>query len=237
MADNYYHLRQERDKDVYNISRESAIRTVLSEFGLDGKYQNYLTLNILSYAKRNKFDWRQLSDIIDASVYENGFRYYHLVDSENHDTFSKMDYIAFNDSPEKFLCRLINRTKVVGISATATIPSPLCNYDLDYLKAKNKDLIFTATDEDKIRLKKYYRKCISNYDKVEIICQPLGVNSNNLHKEIKNDYEHYVNELDGKENEYLKNRLLCFVEAVEFFLKQENANLKSFLYFANTKGK
>ncbi len=237
MADNYYHLRQERDKDVYNISRESAIRTVLSEFGLDGKYQNYLTLNILSYAKRNKFDWRQLSDIIDASVYENGFRYYHLVDSENHDTFSKMDYIAFNDSPEKFLCRLINRTKVVGISATATIPSPLCNYDLDYLKAKNKDLIFTATDEDKIRLKKYYRKCISNYDKVEIICQPLGVNSNNLHKEIKNDYEYYVNELDGKENEYLKNRLLCFVEAVEFFLKQENANLKSFLYFANTKGK
>lgn len=85
IADNYYHLKAERGAEKYNINRESAIRTVLAEFGLDGRYQNYLTLNILSHAKRNNFDWRQLSDIVDASVYENGFRYYHLVDNDNHD--------------------------------------------------------------------------------------------------------------------------------------------------------
>ncbi len=242
IADNYYHLKKEHGKEVYNISRESAIRTVLAEFGIEGRYQNYITINILSSAKRNKFDWRQLSDIVDASVYENGFRYYHIVDNDNHDTLSKMDYVAFNDSPEKFLCRLINRTKVVGISATATLPTPLANYDLKYLKSKCKGLIFELNDIERERLKKYFESYVENYDLVKIESKPLGY-IKNLSPEAKADYEYYANQLiynldnDNGEKDYLKQRLLCFAEAVEFFFEQKNENVKSFLYFANSKGR
>ena len=237
IADNYYHLKKERGKEQYNISRESSIRTVLAEFGIEGRYQNYLTLNILSNAKRNKFDWRQLSDILDASVYENGFRYYHIVDSDNHDTLSKMDYVAFNDSPEKFLCRLINRTKVVGISATATLPTPLSNYDLTYLKCKCKDLIYELDEADEIRLKKYFSSYIEHYDRVIIESKPLGL-IQNLSVDAQKDYEFYASQLSGDsdEKDYLKQRLLCFVEAVEFFFDMKNEDVKSFLYFANSKG-
>lgn len=238
IADNYFHLKKERGKEEYNISSESSIRTVLSEFGIEGRYQNYLTINVLSNAKRNKFDWKQLSDIIDASVYENGFRYYHIVDNDNHDTISKMDYVAFNDSPEKFLSRLLNRTKAVGISATATIPTTLSNYDLNYLKAKCIDLIFEISDVDKIRLKDYFNLYTENYDKVRLESKPLGLNDN-LSSDAQKDFEFYVNQLVGevKEKEYLKQRLLCFVEAVEFFFDKKNEDVKSFLYFANSKGR
>lgn len=237
IADNYYHLKSEKGKEEYNITKESSIRTVLAEFGIEGKYQNYLTINILSNAKRNKFDWRQLSDMLDASVYENGFRYYHIVDNDNHDTMSKMDYVAFNDSPEKFLCRLINRTKVVGISATATLPTPLANYDLNYLKSKCRDLIFEPDDTDKVRLKEYFNSYIENYNRVNIESRPLGF-IQNLSYDARKDYELYSNKLSNEsdEKEYLKQRLLCFVEAVEFFFNMKNEDVRSFLYFANSRG-
>lgn len=237
IADNYYHLKSEKGKEEYNITKESSIRTVLSEFGIEGRYQNYLTLNILSNAKRNKFDWRQLSDTIDASVYENGFRYYHIVDNDNHDTMSKMDYVAFNDSPEKFLCRLINRTKVVGISATATLPTPLANYDLNYLKSKCKNLILEPDDTDNIRLKEYFNSYIENYNRVNIESRPLGF-IQNLSDDARKDYEVYSEKLinGSDKKDYLKQRLLCFVEAVEFFFNIKNEDVRSFLYFANSKG-
>ncbi|MCM1306529.1 MAG: hypothetical protein NC037_05895 [Bacteroides sp.] len=238
IADNYLHLKKERGKEQYNISRESSIRTVLSEFGIEGHYQNYLTINILSNAKRNKFDWKQLSDIVDASVYENGFRYYHIVDNENHDTFSKIDFVAFNDSPEKFLSRLINRTKVIGISATATLPTSLANYDMKYLKVKCKDLIYEITASDRKRLSNYFASYIENYNRVNIESKALG-NIDNLSPDARNYYDFYAARLVGNasDKEYLKQRLLCFTEAVEFFFKQDNKNLKSFLYFTNSKGK
>lgn len=237
IADNYYHLKCEKGKEEYNITKESSIRTVLAEFGIEGRYQNYLTLNILSNAKRNKFDWKQLSDTLDASVYENGFRYYHIVDNDNHDTMSKMDYVAFNDSPERFLCRLINRTKVVGISATATLPTPLANYDLKYLKSKCNDLILEPDDTDKIRLKEYFNSYIENYNRVNIESRPLGF-IQNLSEDARNDYELYSKQLcsDSDEKDYLKQRLLCFVEAVEFFFNMKNEDVRSFLYFANSRG-
>ena len=151
---------------------------------------------------------------------------------------SKMNYVAFNDSPEKFLCRLINRTKVVGVSATATLPTPLSNYDLNYLKCKCKDLIVEVDDTDKTRLKEYFNSYVMNYSRVIIQSRPLGI-IKNLSEDAQKDYEFYANQLNGDSNErdYLKQRLLCFVEAVEFFFDLKNEDIKSFLYFANSKGR
>ncbi len=232
IAHNYIDLKRERGKDIYNGSWESAIRTVLSEFGLEGRYQNYLTSNILSSAGRSNYDWSKVEDQLDLSVYEKGFRYYQIIDNENHDTMSKLNYVAFNDSPEKFLCKLINRAKVVGISATATLPTVLANYDIGYIKRRYKDLVVELRVEDKQRLKDQFDLYIEHYDKVNIICEQLG-NGNYLSKEAKEQYEDVASKIDSP---YLKQRLLCFAEAVEFFCSPD-CNLSSFLYFANTKGR
>lgn len=231
IAHNYLDLKRERGKDIYNISWESAIRTVLSEFGLEGRFQNYLTSNILSSAGRSNYDWSKVEDQLDLSVYEKGFRYYQIVDNENHDTMSKLNHVAFNDSPEKFLCKLINRAKVVGISATATLPTVLANYDIGYIKKRYKNLVFELNDDDKQRLKDQFKLFIEHYDRVNIICKQLGTGKS-LSEEALKQYKEVASKIDSS---FLKQRLLCFAEAVEFFCNPDN-NLTSFLYFSNSKG-
>lgn len=232
IAHNYLDLKRERKKDIYNVSWESAIRTVLSEFGLEGRFQNYLTSNILSSAGRSNYDWSKVEDQLDLSVYEKGFRYYQIVDNENHDTMSKLNHVAFNDSPEKFLCKLINRAKVVGISATATLPTVLANYDIGYIKKRYKDLVVELNVEDRQRLKDQFDLYVEHYDRVNIKCEQLG-NGKYLSPEARKQYEEVASKVDTP---YLRERLLCFAEAVEFFCSP-GCKSTSFLYFANTKGR
>lgn len=52
IADNYIHLKKQRKQKTNNFSYEAAIKTVLSEFGLEGKYLTYLTSQILNTRKK-----------------------------------------------------------------------------------------------------------------------------------------------------------------------------------------
>lgn len=229
IADNYHEITRERKQEIYNISRESSIRTTLAEFGIYGSYQNYLTYNIL-VAKKKENSGYNIYDALDGSVYEKGFRYYQIVDNDNHDTQSRINYVSFNDSPEKFLIRLIERTKVVGISASANLPSVLSNYDMDYIKQEHRDLFFEIPQEDAKRLNEQFNKSIESYHKTKIKCFSVG-------EEIKlsNEANQLFNNLCEKFNlkDYLKERFLCFTQTVELFFS--NKNVKSFLYFSNSK--
>lgn len=82
--------------------------------------------------------------------------------------------MSFNDSPEKFLIRLIERTKVVGISASANLPSVLSNYDMDYIKQEHRDLFFEIPQEDAKRLNEQFNKSIESYHKTKIKCFSVG---------------------------------------------------------------
>lgn len=229
IADNYYEMRKERKQEIYNISRESSIRTTLAEFGIYGSYQNYLTYNILVSKKKENFGY-SVYDALDGSVYEKGFRYYQIIDNDNHDTQSRVNYVSFNDSPEKFLIRLIERTKVVGISASAHLPSVLSNYDMDYIRKEHNDLIFEIPQEDIERLNDRFNKSIENYHEIKIKCYAVG-DDNKLSKAAKELF----NDLCKKANlkDYLKERFLCFAQTVELFFN--NKNVRSFLYFSNSK--
>ncbi|HRX13724.1 MAG TPA: hypothetical protein P5087_01700 [Eubacteriales bacterium] len=231
IADNYITLKFEQKKDIYNISYESAIRTVLAEFGIEGRYQNYITTNVMLTAKRKSFDWQRIEDSLDFSIYEKGFRYYNLTDSEYYDTQSRLDYVAFNDSPEKFLLRLINRTKVVGISATATLPSVLINYDIAYLKNRCGNLYYEPSISDKIRLEKIFKKNIAKYENVNIISKPFG-KENALSDFAKAIYEENANKIGEA---FKRKRFFCFAQSVDEFFKHDD--IKSFIFFANTTGR
>ena len=230
IAENYVQKKYEKKEDVYNITNESAIRTVLSEFGIEGRNQNYLTTNILClYRKRGITEWQKAKDVLDFTTYNMGFRYCNLVDSDFFDTQSRFNYVAFNDSPEKFLVRLMEKVKVVGVSATATFESVLVNYDLQYLKKRWGDIIFQPDGEDKQRIEERFDMLTKNYDRVNIICKPLGYEEN-LSDQSKEIMDRVCN-LGIKE--YKKTRLVCFAECVELFFK--NPEIKSFLYFSNAK--
>ena len=230
IADNYVQKKYENKEDVYNITNESAIRTVLSEFGIEGRNQNYLTLNILClYRKRGITQWQKPDDVLDFSTYNIGFRYCNLVDSDFFDTQSRFNYVAFNDSPEKFLVRLMEKVKVVGVSATSTFDSVLVNYDLQYLKKRWGDIVFQTDGEDEERIKERFEKLTENYDRVNITCKPFG-NLENSSEQVKEIFKRVCS---SEAKDYKKTRLLCFTECVvKFFSSPE---IKSFLYFSNAR--
>ena len=230
IADNYVQKKYEKKEDIYNITNESAIRTVLSEFGIEGRNQNYLTTNILClYRKKGITEWQKPEDVLDFSTYNIGFSYCNLVDSDFFDTQSRFNYVAFNDTPEKFLVRLMEKVKVVGVSATATFESVLVNYDLQYLKKRWGNIIFQPEGEDKQRIEERFALLTKNYDHVNIICKPLG-NVETLSGQVD---EILKRVFDLRIKEYKKTRLVCFVECIMQFFS--NPKIKSFLYFSNAK--
>lgn len=52
IADNYLYLKRERKQETNNFSYEASIKTVLSEFGIEGRYLNYLASQIKNSSKR-----------------------------------------------------------------------------------------------------------------------------------------------------------------------------------------
>lgn len=230
IAENYVDKKYENKEDVYNITYESAIRTALSEFGIEGRNQNYLTSNILcAFRRKNRAGWQKVEDVVDFSTYNTGFRYCNLIDSDFFDTQSRFNYVAFNDSPEKFLVRLVDRVKVVGVSATATFESTLVNYDINYLKKRWGKSISYPDAEDKKRIEERYNKLTKYYDRVNMHCKPLG-DDTELSEKVKEIFERVCPLTTPN---YKRTRLICFTQCVEqFFSNGEN---KAFLYFSNAK--
>ena len=89
----------------------------------------------------------------DLSFYETGFRLFEFIDDDHHRTQTKLQYFQLQNTPEKVLLYICRRAKVVGLSATACLPTVLGNYDLRYLKEQLGQNFSTlsASTQDAIR--------------------------------------------------------------------------------------
>ena len=171
LADNYCQVKNERKRDNQDdFTFEEAVNTVLDAFNISQENQAYLVRRVLTGtpAKREI----EANAQFDLSFYENGFRYFSFEDSNLHDMKSKIMQVAFDTTPEKILLKLCSSAKVIGISATATIPTVLGNYDLDYIKAKLANH-FVAPAKDEIRqLREEFEKGNKGYvDKIETVAE------------------------------------------------------------------
>lgn len=173
LAVNYQQSKAERriaDQDEFTF--EEAVRTVLSEFKLNNAYINYLTSQILVSAHKYKGEIQNTD--FDLSFYQKGFRYYAFEDDYAHDMHSKIMMYSFQITPEKLLLRFCEKAKVLGISATATIPSAIGNYDINYLAEKLQDKYVVITDAERVRLKNAFDQSMRGYDQVAIHTQLIG---------------------------------------------------------------
>ena len=135
LAINYMQCKAEDrqpEEDIFLL--ESAIRSVLALFRLSEDSIDYLTMQIMLSSHKIKGNIEPAE--FDLSFYENGFRYYAFENDTHHDMQSQIMMFSFQNTPEKMLLRFCEKAKTVGISATATVPSVLGNYDISYLKDK-----------------------------------------------------------------------------------------------------
>lgn len=165
-----YNLKQQKDEQRSNddgeYTFENALHSVLSLFKLSFSNEKYLMSQILMMRKET---FRGITGSeYDLTVYENGFRYYAFDDSNDHTMDSKIMMYSFDQSPEKILLKICEKAKVIGISATATIPSVVGNYDLNYLQSKMGSLFKTLSYSDRKRLSEQFEREQFGYEKVNI---------------------------------------------------------------------
>lgn len=173
LAYNYMQCREEHRKPGEDeFSLESAIRSILAEFRLSDNYIDYITSQILISSHKPKGDIENAD--FDLSFYENGFRYYAFEDDYAHDMQSKIMMYSFQVTPEKILLRFCEKAKVIGISATASVPTVVGNFDHRYLQAKMQTKYNVIRESDRSRLRTEFEKSISGYKDIEVDVQLLG---------------------------------------------------------------
>ncbi|MDE5557839.1 MAG: hypothetical protein K2J32_09180, partial [Ruminococcus sp.] len=238
LAINYKQLKdkQYKHKEEMEFPLEQAVRSVISEFQLDSNYEKYLVSQILFNSYRQKNNWFADS-LFDRSVYEKGFRYYCFEDDVSHDMQTKIMMQSFNNTPEKMLLCFCEKSKVIGMSATATIPTVIGNFDLEYLQNKMGNRYCTVSDEDFSRLKNDFQKSQSGYDKIKIHSELIGasgysvrtwesiVSDKEIAEKIYDDLDIHINE----QGSYFKERYARIAIAFRRFL--EHDDIRSFLCF------
>ena len=236
IADNYINLKKQRKQETNNFSYEAAIKTVLSEFGLEGKYLNYLTSQIMNIRKKRDYKIVDLKSDLDCSVYEKGFRFYHFIDSDVFDTQSKINYLSFNLSPEKILIYLCRLSKVIGISASGTLKTVTGNYDLEYVKDKLGESFYELSCEEIQRIEKYINSRLGNYKNVVIDIDKCPITLENYESVLKDilgdEALKIIKKIDAlSEDKFIKARYAKVIYSFNNFFDKK---IKSFLFLTNT---
>jgi len=249
LADNYLHLKEE-DKSIQEVfNLEFAVESVLNHFRLDSADVEFLANNIMAGELPYKFSTeKQITKL--QGFYDRGFRYYDIVDSDKHDTLSKIYMFNFNRTPELFLAEVCSKAMVVGISATAGLHTNIGNYDIEYLKSRLADSFIHLQEDEIIKLQKDYSQATQGYDKVTIKPKFIRKEADNKDKAIKqleellND-EHTANRLwydlehkikgEQKYIEFLFCRYVRALTAWKYFI--DNPDCHSFLCFFNKSPK
>jgi len=246
IAENYQQLEtQERESNPRRaeFTFDLALSTVIEEFGLDSKYKNFLIDNILSAREKSTKSKNGKTELnYDLSVYENGFRYYDFVDDDSHQSKTKTFIYSFQNTPEKFLLKLAEKSKVIGISATALVKTVTGNYDIAYFKRQLGSKFIELNNEENKILTDIFNEQNKYYSKTKIQTKWLGFNNfesdfENLlsSKELSREIISKIKSKNSKITEYLFNRYLKISYAFKQFLIQDD--IKGFLCLLNKEPK
>ncbi len=183
LAYNLFRFRSENHIGDGDFTFEAALSSVLRDFRLKAPHISYLKTQILQETRKSGND--NLAKDYDLKFYSRGLRYYAFIDDSQNDLQSVVMMFGFNNTPEKILLNTCERAKVVGISATATIPSAIGNFNLDYLKEQLCSNFQEMSKEDRIRLQIDFNQSQFGYKDVKIHTELLG-------KDVCNQYDEKI---------------------------------------------
>lgn len=178
LATNYRQLKKERDA-TSEITQEEAIRSVLDLFHLREDQHNYLLSRVMDNTSNQNKNFDKVE--IDTTIHTKGFRYYAFEDEQSHDMQSVIKLCEFSATPEKYILQISKKAKVIGVSATATLPSVIGNYDLSFFRSQLGEDFHYLSKETKQHIKDECYANWSKYNEVNIhaeLLDELGVFNN-----------------------------------------------------------
>ncbi|WP_430409819.1 hypothetical protein [Kordia sp.] len=241
IAENYQQLENRDKKRRTEFTFDSALSTVIEEFALDIRYKNFLIENILSTREKpNNNKKGKLELNYDLSVYEKGFRYYDFVDDDLHQSKTKTFIYSFQNTPEKFILKLAEKAKIIGISATAYIETVTGNYDISYFKRQLGSKFIELSKEENRILFDLFEEQNKYYSKINIHTAWLNFNDFSKDfetlfgdKELADDIIGQLNTLNT--TDYQFNRYLKISYAFKQYLLQDD--ITGFLCLLNKEPK
>lgn len=173
LAENYCQLKKEDETIQEAFPLDLAIKTVLNNFHLDPDTVNILTDNIMEHNVPYELR-RKTNAIQEQGFYDAGFSYHDIVDSDEHDTLSKIYRCAFSRTPESFLVEICSRAMVVGLSATAGLYTNIGNYDLEYLRSRLGSSFVRPSGATLQRITEAISETTRGYNQVSIKTEFIG---------------------------------------------------------------
>ena len=154
---------RQQTEDLYTIA--AATESIFRQFDLTSE-QTRLMSEELTDTKGG----RSLQDVIspDLSFYETGFRLFEFIDDDHHHAQTYLQYLQMRNTPENVLLYLCCQAKVVGLSATAAVPTVLGNYDLKYIKERLRDHYHELSNETKASIQRNLEKLWRPYKEGQI---------------------------------------------------------------------
>lgn len=139
-----------RDSGRDRMSFENALASIMDKFELSASQRKLLLGELCE-----PLIWLKDEDIIPhVSFYQDGMEIYEFEDNDAHNDSTAVNFIKVYDTPEKLLIYLAKQSQVIGISATAEIPTVVGNYHLRYVEEMLGSLFHTTPQIVKERIRK-----------------------------------------------------------------------------------
>lgn len=147
LASNYAEQRNKETEEMAeaSMSFEDAFRSYLYKYGIS---RNEMTPN---HPTRLLIDMADASNISSSrrnsglrqgyDYYIDGFTYYSMTDAPHHDDNTIVFMVDIPITAESMLVKMSKNALVIGMSATAGIPSATANYNLDWCRDNVEDYI------------------------------------------------------------------------------------------------
>lgn len=238
IANNFMYYKNSGKKD-YEIkyTQEEAVYTVLDALNLNDEEKKYLFEKIqmgdLSFKKEEQ----------DKTM-RRGFNFTEIEDSNYHDIKSVVHSYKFHTTPEDVLIKLVEKSLVVGISATAKVNTCTGNYDLPYLRKKLKESFLNIDKEDEDRIADDFSKMLEETEgkykiHTELVDnfavfsdkEKCGIIINNIFKDDENRAKYNAVLEETKLNTYY---YLIELKLASIYLDMKQKGYKSFIGFLNS---
>lgn len=223
------------------IDPSSSASSILKAFGLDRDEINALLYSVTSIATTKKD--KETGDLVYYDFYKNGFCFFTFQDADDNDLMTDVVLVQLKETPEYFLFRLAKKAKVLGLSATARIDSPLSNYDLAYLESALSNTFHHMSVEEAKKIRDEFETKRQKENKAELKPYPLNIPTLSLSNEesLKTFSGEYFNDKDLQDqfisilrkasDDYDLKRFAKIAVGIRMFFL--NPKLKTFLLMAN----
>lgn len=137
LAFNYMYAQKDDSSDPGTANDEhrsftNCVDSVIDALDMEPDLARFIKTKVIHNRLKTGSEKRLALD--DPTFFSRGFGYISMRDSIDKQLQTHLYYTGYDTTPESVLRHMAERTKVIAMSATAEVDSPLCNFHLQYLR-------------------------------------------------------------------------------------------------------